>query len=81
MPKNIFQEILSCLREKPASLLNMLDLPMEVNLLFKIEAFYPPTNVQIMTQPVVDGDYSLSSEPFLPRASQLSIFCTNYELF
>jgi len=57
------QEILSCLREKPASLLNMLDLPME-----------------IMTQPVVDGDFSLSSEPFLPRASQFSIFCTNYEL-
>ena len=25
-----FQEILACLREKPASLLNMLDLPMEV---------------------------------------------------
>ena len=40
MPKNIFQEILSCLREKPASLLNMLDLPMEVNLLVKIEALF-----------------------------------------
>ena len=41
-PKKFFQEILSCLREKPASLLNMLDLPMEVNLLIKIQALFPP---------------------------------------
>merc|ERR1712172_88743 len=50
------QEILTCLREKPASLLNMLDLPME-----------------IMTQPVVDGDFSLSTDPFLPRDPRLLV--------
>ena len=75
------QEIVTCLREKPADILNMLDLPMEV----KISVFQKlslqrisVSILQIMTQPVVDGDFSLSTDPFLPKVITSSYFCIFY---